>query len=237
MKKIFAFVLILSLYLSLCGCMALDEMRASRVIIVSDDVLRLADGTEYKRLPECEEFVISMYDKADYYAAEEDVPLLLLWSVGAWVSISRDGLALRNYDNNAYYCRADVYDSVVERIENGVVTDVYGYWEFDAEVGGRVIRTLTSAQAAAVEQICATQEPEKLPAAATLRYDYKQDLWLFSSDYLFRRDTLDLCLTNGEYFLVTEDNSIYTVPAELNALFAEILYEMPDGDWPAPGME
>ena len=39
------------MYLSLCGCQVLDDLRAARASFTAEDVIRFYDGTEYKLFP------------------------------------------------------------------------------------------------------------------------------------------------------------------------------------------
>ena len=218
--RILSLFVVFGLCLSLCGCMALDDLRASRATRTADGLIRLSDGTEYKLLPECEELYVGQSDSADIYLAEEELPLLLT-VFADYATKSNNGRLLRVYQD--YYCRTDLYDSVLARIQNGFVPEVYGYEYYDRELEDYQLCQLTPDQAAAVEQVYTTQEPEKLPTAARLQYDHRINLCLYSADYLFCRDTLDICLVEGEYFLVGDDNTLYTVPAELSAVFTEIM--------------
>ena len=85
--------------------------------------------------------------------------------------------------------------------------------------------TVDRAQAEAVEQVYTTVQPEKLPIGARLDYEEKVDLYLYSADRLFRQDTVDICVVEGEYFLLTNDQMIYAVPGELTTVFANILLQ------------
>ena len=222
-------LMVFALCLSLCGCNALDELRRSRATRPQEGVIRLADGTEYKLLPECEALCPTWDDMMySYYIVEEDLPLLLT-QYGDGVSSSKDGLFLEVYGEDIqYYCRTDAYDSIVARIDQGFTPDVYGYTYFDPEAGDYgdyVLCELTPAQAEAVEQVYATVQPEKLPVGARLDYEEKVDLYLYSADRLFRQDTVDICVVEGEYFLLTNDQMIYAVPGELTTVFANILLQ------------
>lgn len=231
--RILTLLVVFGLCLSLCGCMKLDELRSYRTSMKADGSIQRSDGTEYKRLPECEEFCPDFGDAEWIYIVEDDLPLLLTtWADP--ITKSEDGRFLRSdMDANGkpeYYCRTDLYDSVFARIQSGFVPEVYGYEYYDRELDAYQICQLTPDQAAAVEQVYTTQEPEKLPTAARLQYDHRINLCLYSADYLFCRDTLDICLVEGEYFLVGDDNTLYTVPAELFSVFSEIMAKKVGGN-------
>ena len=109
------------------------------------------------------------------------------------------------------------------RIKSGFVPEVYCYSYYEYQIGKNVLYELTPEQADAVNQVYTTQEPETLPAAATLDYEEKVNLYLYSSDHLFRQDTVDVCLVEGKYFLVAYGNTLYSVPEEMSPVFAEIM--------------
>ncbi len=230
MKRILALTVLLALCLSLCGCNALDNLRQSRATMPREGLLRFQDGTEYKRLPECEELYPDYGDGESIYIVEDDLPLLLT-SWGTYASKSEDGRFIRTYaDSEAgIYCRSDLYESLVARIEQGFTPEVYCYSYYDpraGEYGENVLYELTPAQKEAVDRVYATQNPEKLPAVARLEYEDRADLFMYSSDHLFRQDTVDICTMKGEYYLLTNDNSLYTVPEELHPIFADIMEKL-----------
>lgn len=231
MKKTKTILILLTLFalcLSLCGCNALDNLRQSRASLTEDGAIRFQDGTEYKLLPECEEFYPDFEDSETVHVAEEDVPLLLLSILGSSAEKSKDGRFVKAYLRNAsgIYCRSDLYEELSKRIEQGFTPEVYCYSYYDPQAGdygGYRLYELTSGQIRAVNQVYTTQEPEKLPAVARLDYNYRADLYMYTADHLFRKDMMDVCVMNGEYFLVTNDNSIYTVPEELFPIFERIM--------------
>jgi len=222
MTRILSVLAALGICISLCGCQKLDDLRAARASIDEDGIIQLSDGTKYKAVPACEE-LCPFFDGDEIYIVEEELPLLLT-KFGVYGKMTVDKKVMGTYTEDAeYYCRTDVYDRVLSCIEDGFIPEVYGYHYYDYEKDENLVCDLTPAQAAAVEQVYTTQEPEKLPAAATLQYDYRVDLYQYSADHLFRRDTVDICLAEGIYFLLGDDNALYTVPAEQIPVFREIM--------------
>lgn len=216
---------VLGICLSLCGCEILDELRASRASITADGVIQLYDGTAYMRLPECRELSPDFSEYEEIYIAEEELPLLLTSFSETYAEKSNDGRFLQIFTQEAvvYYCRTDIYDSILERINNGFVPEEYCYSYYDYENGKYILYSLTPAQANAVEQVYTTQKPEKLPVAATLDYAYMVDLYLYTNDHLFMQDTVDICLVEGKYYVVAYGNTLYSVPEEQSPVFAEIM--------------
>lgn len=227
MKRILSLTVLLALCLSLCGCNALDNLRASRATMPREGLIRLQDGTEYKRLPECEEFYPDYREAEEIYIVEDDLPLLLTtW--GTYANKTKDGRFIKTYTGSepGFYCRSDLYESLVARIEQGFTPEVYCYSYYDPEAGEygeEVLYELTPIQKEAVDRVYTTQTPEKLPAVARLEYEDRADLFMYSADHLFRQDTVDICTMKGEYYLLTNDNSLYTVPEELRPIFADIM--------------
>lgn len=234
--RIVSLLTVLAICFSLCGCNLLDELRESRATVLADGTVRLYDGTEYKPLPECEELTPEFNEYEMVYVAAEDVPLLLTdFFYENCFDKSDDGLFLQAYTEESvvYYCRTDAYDSVLERINNGFTAEKYCYPYVDYEEAEYIYCTLTPAQAEAVAQVCQTQTPEELPKAAIVDFEYMADLYLCSGDMLFKRDTVDVCVLEGEYYVVEygfDATTLYTVPEELSDVFAGILEKQIESD-------
>lgn len=223
-KRILSLLITLGLCLSLCGCQYLDDMKTARAYMTEDGTIILADGMEYKLLPECEEFWPDFHGAEDIYIVTDPELPLLLTSIGAtYGSKSADGRFLQIYDLGGYYCQADIYASMCERIHHGFTPAVYCYQYYDIENHRDALYELTLEQAAALEWVYYEQELEELPTGATMVYDVRVDLYLCSSDHLFRQDTIDIGIVDGKYYLIPSYASIYPVPEELNQIFNEIM--------------
>ena len=81
-------------------------------------------------------------------------------------------------------------------------------------------------------QVCTTQEPENLPEAAMLDYDYMVDLYFCTADRLFRENTVDICVIKGKYYVVDHGDvtTLYSVPVELTDTFAGIMEKQVESD-------
>lgn len=224
MKKLACVLAVLALCLSLAGCKELDQLRAQRAWFVEENVIELSDGSQYQRLPKCDDLYYERNDYEIVYVVEEELPLLLT-AFADTASVSDDGRFLSMYDEaweQWIYCRTDAYEDVARRIREGFTPEAYAYECWDYETGESYLYKLTQEQAAAVEQVL-SQEPEILPAAASINYYYLADLYQYSSDFLFRRDAVDVCVVEDTYFLWDDEGNIYTVPQQLAPVFAEIM--------------
>ena len=239
-RRILCLIAAFAMCLSLCGCSVLDDLRETRATKTAEGNIKLADGTEYKLLPECEALSPMFTQFSEVYIVEDDLPLLLTFLSEEYLEKSDDGKFLQTYviENDGYYRdiyygRADVYDSIVDRIENGFEPDYCCYWYYDYASEMQITYTLTQQQWAAVEQVLTTQEPTELPMAATMEWDHCASLFLCSTDGLFRKGFVDVCVYNGKYhFEVYEGDAcfIYEVPAEMNATFEAILAKAVESD-------
>lgn len=235
MVRIVSLIAVLGILLTLCGCDVLDELRTSRAMVTPDGVITLYNGTKYMLLPECQELSPTFTQFEQVYVVEEEVPLLLTAFSDNYLIKSDDGLFLQAFAEEgatSYYCRSDVYDSVLERINQGFTPDIYCYSYYDYETEERLLYTLTQAQVDALIQVCTTQEPEILPEAAILDYGYVADLFFCTEDTLFRQDTVDICMIKGKYYVLDCDDAttLYSVPAELSPVFAGILEKLVESD-------
>jgi hypothetical protein len=229
MKKFIRFVsLLVLLCVCLSGCSYLDELRASRASLEEDGSVVLADGTKYLLLPENKYFCYDYTNNTSIYVMEdEEVPLLLITGSGNSGFITPDRQFLRVYLEgvNQYYCREDTYESMLERMNNSFTPELYcySYYDYDTfydyETYEQVLYTFTPQQAEALESVLANQEPLTLPAGAKLDYDYQVSLDHYSSDYLFRKDSVDICFSDGTFYVV-DGELIYKVPDSLYVTFA-----------------
>lgn len=235
MVRIVSLIAVLGILLSLCGCDVLDELRSSRAMVTPDGVITLYNGTEYMLLPECQELSPDFTQYEQIYVVEEEIPLLLTAFSGNSLTKSDDGLFLQTYAENgaiSYYCRSDVYDSVLARINTGFTPDIYCYSYYDYETDEDLLYTLTQAQVDALMQVCTTQEPEILPEAAMPGYGYIADLFACTEDKLFRQDTVDVCMIKDKYYVLggDDDTVLYSVPEEMSPVFAGILEKLVESD-------
>lgn len=234
MTRILCLIAVFAMCLSLCGCGMLDDLRAKRATMTADGNIKLYDGTEYKLLPECKELSPTFYQYAEVYVVEENVPLLLTTTeYSLYFDKSDDGKLLLAYDGGqeTYYCRSDVYDSVLERIQNGFTPQLYSYVYYDAETGRAMDYTLTQEQWNTIEQIMTTQKPLEIRESLLDNYDHCAGLYVSSADGLFSKNTIALYIYKGKCYVLDHENDLqYTVPAELTADIEKILEKQIESD-------
>ncbi len=220
--RILSLIVLLGILLSFSGCSYLDELRAARASFAEDGAIVLADGTKYLLLPENEYFYPDFTNDTYIYIVEdEEVPLLLIDTLGDRGYKTQDGQFLRVYSTgrNQYYCREDSYDSLLERMNGDFTPELYCYDYYDYETYENQLYTLTPHQAEAIEDVLANREPYTLPAGAKLDHDYQIRLYRYSSDYLFREQSVAICFAEGAFYVV-DGELIYQVPNNHYVTFA-----------------
>lgn len=221
--RILSLVLLLGIFLSLSGCSYLDELRASRGVFTEDGTIVMSDGTKYLPLPENEYFYPDFANDSDIYIVEdEEVPLLLTDILGDWGYKSQDGQFLKAFSPNGYqyYCRGDLYDSIVGRMNEDFTPELYCYPYYDYETYEQILYTFTPQQAEALEDVWKNQEPITLPAGAKLDYAYRVTLHQYSSDYLFRQRSVTIGFAEGTFYVIDGEH-IYQVPNSMYVTFAQ----------------
>ncbi len=243
MKKTIRFIslfLVIVICLSLCGCVSLDELRASSGIITDDGIIKLYDGTEYKKLDNFDGLSPNFggYDYVEIVT--EEVPVLLVSSYSKdMLSKSIDGKILVQYTDDAdevWYCRSDIYDYVVERIENGYSTNNYCYYYLDVDDDIYALCVLTQSQSDAINSVVSSQKPEKREDLGYIYFDSYVDLSLYSDDLLFSKDSYSVGIVNGTYYIIDyldeyEDTAnFYRVPSEFSDEFSAIMEKQVEED-------
>ncbi len=227
-KRAICLMAVFAVCLSLCGCNMLDELRASRAVYTDNGNLLFGDGTEFAPLPECEELNPYFNDYKVIYIVEEDLPLLLTTFQDNYYEMSDDGLFVYVFtdENGGYYCRTDVYDSVLERIENGFAPEICVYHCYEYDTHKDITYTLTQEQMDAIDRVLTTQESYAVRPETTLKMDYCVYLYMCSADMLFAKETVSISVFQDKYCIIDntgEDRIVYNVPEEWNDTFAEIM--------------
>jgi len=134
MKKGLILLLAAAACLSLCGCRTIDELNNNRADYSSDNPSVLTyRGQTYSEIPaKYNDLLSNTALKQGGYAAEADLPCLLLPSMALHFYTSRDGTLLQ-YNGN-YFCLDGKLDSLVSRLENKELDRycVYG-WSIDPD--------------------------------------------------------------------------------------------------------
>ncbi len=218
----------LVLCISLTGCSWITSLRERQVTITQEGNF-LVNGVTYLPLPE----VTYINDEYDYWdkesvvLAEEEVPLLLTTIIGEVIEMSDDKLLLRAFDeeyNNQYYCRADRYDELLEVIEGGYQPDGYciSYYDWDADEDKTYL--FSKEEMDAVQTVVA-----KGPASPNYKeYLHSVSVSSYMENLPFEEYEFDVVETEKGYFLEfydmeSEMSVYYKIPAELKAIFKQIM--------------
>jgi hypothetical protein len=227
-KRIAAAVLIVAQLFLLCGCNALDRMRKNQVFLDGDTLVR--DGQTYLLLPECEELCPEEDFGETVFVTASDVPVLLSpFYAQSILTPSTDGTFLVSAFDYTVYCREDMYQQILQRIQNGFTPELvcYSYETYNPKTGefSEDIYTLTDEQVEVIELITSTVEPEAMNADWSLNYDWSVVLETCSKDMLFRRCDLEIARVGRTYYLLlyTDTETLtFTVPTGCNAQLDQI---------------
>ena len=221
-------VLVLVLLCSLCGCKALDEMRKQQVFL-GDSGEIFWNGSIYKPLPYNEYLAVDT-DFETVYVTNKDVPVLLSsLFFEKTLEICTDRRFLLEMDEEyIYYCQASAYDAICARLELPFEAEILCYWysEYNDDYFDYKPYTLTDEEAAAINQVKQTTEPKVMETDWLLDYDWSVALESRSADMLLCRNDMEIAVQGDTYYLLVsgdEENLVYTVPAELNDIFVQLL--------------
>ncbi len=229
-QRVVSVLLACCLCVGLSGCGALDEARA-RHAKWSETGSVLHGETEYFLIEHSE----YLYPSIDYLGSplrvtEPDVPVLLSFFLQELLYCSADGIFLESFDTGSLYCRADYYDEVSQKLQNGFETVgyCYDYYVYDEESYDYEERTyrLTDEEAAALDAVLATGTATVIPAVANIVYDYGVELMSCDESLLFRYYLLDVCSIEGAYYLIGYDGQqdwSIAVPTRYTAVFDSML--------------
>lgn len=252
-------IALLMLCLCLTGCSELDTMREQQAFWTekgSVDSITY-NGIEYKILPGNNHPIPMGYKHNPIFVTDPDVPVLLSNEFSTYMNLSDDGNFLTGfvypnptYDNvsayttltkttyisgegaEATYCKADIYDEVVAKINEGIeyTSYCYQYWIYDekTESDECYYYYLTDEEADAVNKVV---EEVKPVFDSEIPYE---TLWLaqlekISEDNYFVKASFELYYNDYDdtYYLVSfspslETHSHYEVPKKMNDIFDKI---------------
>lgn len=249
LKQILALALVLLQLFVLCGCKALDTMRANQAYYDADGNI-FWNGSVYKPLPACDDLMPDIDHGTTVCITEADVPVLLSATFTLEkLTPSKDKVILLGegyWAEGRNYCREDKYQQICERIKNGFETELvcYSYGHYDEEKEEYVLEdhVLSQEQWDALKLITETVEPTEMGEGWYLDYDWTVELEECSADKLFRRQTLDIAVAGQQYYLLlyTDTHTLtFAVPDGCKATFDEIVkpyleasgfyWENPDG--------
>lgn len=263
-------IALLMLCLCLTGCSELDTMREQQAFWTekgSVDSITY-NGIEYKRLPGYDPPAPTGYQFQPVFVTDPDVPVLLSNEFSTYMNLSDDGNFLTCYvsmtpehdvitmystmysalsnsytsyeGGDATYCKADIYDEVVAKIEEGIEYTSYGYeyWVLDEETGVHDYKYyfLTDEQSDAINKV--VEEVKPVPES---EIPYKT-LWIasldkISEDKYFSKTSYEIYYDDylEIYYVVYYSPSLgththYEVPKKMNDIFDEISKQAVDSN-------
>lgn len=225
--------LMLLLMFSLSGCVSLQDLKDGHavwkdsseqtIIWQEKEYNYLTDSTTSNFAPE--------YDFKDYIrVTENDVPTLLAFFEGDYVSVSKDRNYLEVYEK--IYCVEEKFAEVQERLKEDVEMNHYAYMYYEiSEANGTYAMCLNMLTEEETELLKKIEENSVVGTEYT-DYSWVAELYICSEDKLFNQyRNIDLCkTTDGEYFFESyaeEEYAVYKIPKEyydsIEKIFADAI--------------
>ncbi len=259
MKKNTKFIVLIIALLMLClcltGCSELDTMREQQAFWTEKGSIDSItyNGTEYKILPGNNHPIPLGYKHNPIFVTDPDVPVLLSNEFSTYMNLSDDGNFLTGFvypypkttyisdeGTEATYCKADIYDEVIAKINEGIeyTSYCYQYWIYDDEADSDecYYYYLTDEEADAINKVA---EEVKPVFDSEIPYE---TLWLaplekVSEDNYFVKSSFELYYDDYDdtYYLVSfspslETHSHYEVPKKMNDIFDKISEKAIEGN-------
>ena len=244
-KKVFALCLATLMLTALCGCNALDDLRAAQGILQDDGSIAW-NGVVYKALPESE----LLSPVLDYSTAVNvtgpDVPVLASVfdaQLSAIPTKDRKLLAYTDsYGLTVYYCAEADYDNMVKRLTGEFVPELMCFFYSAMEDEEYVTKhyKLTDAQIGAMTAVVSSMEPKLVSGNELPKADAIVPIYECSADLLLQRNAVSLTKTGEQYCLeLYRDGEIYLylVPASQNPVMDELFKAYQDALWEGMGIE
>ena len=226
-KRFAAVTAVMMLCLSLCGCQALEDMRAVHAVWQEDGSI-LWNGDVYRKLEGATDAIQPFYSMNSIRVTEADVPVLLSGMFGTSADVSRDGMLLcvMHWDGGyTTYCHEDHFDEINAYLQGDMAIDhyCYSYWSDEGEL---MYYYLTQEQQQVIDEILLSEEP--LPSEWDGYANYEEGEYtlviegcdekhLFTEWYMF-----EIAVEKDGYYLITEEHA-YAVPPAYYGVFDEIL--------------
>ena len=209
---------------SLCGCDAIDELRAS-VGTKTDDNTVVWNGVTYKRMDALQSSKIEVggqnYDQA-VFLNDDNVPVLLMSMFCAEYHPTENGVFLCGVDYDAwsagikpigseegyvtwYYCREDRFDDVAAQLRDGLDLTGYQYNYYDYDEGKTKTYNFTEEDIAMFENVVS-------PAN---RWQVSNYNWQWSATV--HHCTQDGLIDTTKYYDIVNNNGVYYVEYATNA--------------------
>lgn len=234
------------LLFGMCGCNALDDLRAKQGILQADGTISW-NGTIYKVLPEAKMLNPELDFGTNVNVTEPGVPILASVFDAMMVvtaSVDRKLLAYTDsYGYTAYYCREADYDALAQRLAGDFVPDMVCFFYGVTEEGMYVTRhyALTAEQLNVLSTVLNTVEPKSAAQTGAPKSDMEIYLFNCSEDLLLLQDGPVLAKIGEQYYmevyLETGDMLIYPIPASHNAVVGEIFKAYEAAMWKSMGLQ
>ena len=225
-KLILALVLVFALCFSLSGCNVLSEPKEAHAIRIDEETIEY-DGEEYKLLPNNEYFCPPFIESVSLNITESDVPVLLSEQFGDRGELNDDKTIIEYFDTSSFYCRKDKYQKVKKEVEAEFIKSgyCYSYTVFDEETYMSEFEyyTFSEKENDAIEKVLAYGEVVVLENCS---YEYCANLEIYSRNLNFRKDFMQLCYSNGEFFLLDVDKDqqvMYKADSSLNQILSQAM--------------
>ncbi len=246
MKKMKRFVALLAALILVClsatGCNAIDEMRAHHGVYAENGDVIMVGDTQYRLLPDNRYLAPSNADPDPIYVTDKDVPVLLSSRLGVTFHSFNDGLLLQSsaYGEERYYCRADKYDELAVRLEEGFNPTgyCYRYSVYNTETYEYEEHTyrLTKEQEAVIRDIVTNNTGVIRDVNERYNNDYSIMLYACSDDMLLQDYEFTIEKKQGYYYHLIEYDDItntdiaYFVPYEQYTVFDAIFKSKLDAE-------
>lgn len=225
-SRLLALLLCAFLCLSLSGCGYLDQIRQQQgfwqingTILWNDTTYRLLDphGETLNLKPDQTPSLI--------YVTETDVPVLLSYMLGESFDVCNGKLILAGPDDSIY-CQDVYYVAIVNSIARGFELDTicYDYIVIDEDgwYASEATYCLTEKEKAELMTLYDLLEPVVMEDGMYLSVDNYVHLYGLNENGLLRKELFKLSQADDRYYIEDEE-SIYLIPEEKNALIKTIL--------------
>lgn len=229
MKRLGILLLLGAMVFSLCGCNALDEMRAHQ-LFPEEDGSFYKDGIHYVKLDANAYFSPDDEFAETYYLTKPDVPVLLSpqFNIG-WLDFTEDGRFCYDAYDATWFCREDIFEEMQAKNREPFVPDIlyYSYATFD-EHGEwcDAVYKLSLEEVSAIAEVLKT-EPLQLGDGIYISTDWEFGLTEATEDMLFEHNGPSIAKAGDTFYLSvysTGDGraTTYQVPDALNAVFTKM---------------
>ncbi len=242
-------VIILALIMmcvSFTGCAELDQMREQHATwtVAGDTDSITYKGVEYKKLPNLQgETFYNIDGSLPIYVTDSDVPVLLSqyctslsisingnFIVG-YVGETSDNVAEYGYigaDVESTYCKAELYDEIVEKSNSDINYTNYAYSYYSEEdFDSFELYYLSAEESDAIDKVVKEVEPVENSNIYETGY-FLLNLVEISDDELFSRYSYEIYGDeHGNYYVVDfaqfwNEYTEYKVPKDMNDIFKKL---------------